>query len=73
MEDMISKELQQIQESYTTVEGRGTISPENWSTGVIIKLLEVTHGQLFYRCIQVHDRAQGTLMMNRKEELQKEI
>jgi hypothetical protein len=45
----------------------------HWSTGVIIKLLEVTHGQWLYRCTQVHDSATGTLRTTRKEELQQEI
>ena len=41
--------------------------------GIIIKLMEATHGQWLYRCIQVHDRVQGTRAMLRKEELQQEI
>ena len=40
---------------------------------MVIKLLEATHGQWLYRCIQVHDRVQGTLATQRKEELQREI
>jgi hypothetical protein len=40
---------------------------------VVVKLLEATHGQWLYRCIQVHDRTQGTLATLQKEELQKEI
>ena len=40
---------------------------------MVVKLLEATHGRWLYRCIQVHDRTQGTLAKLRKEELQKEI
>ncbi len=40
---------------------------------MVIKLLETTHGQWLYRCIQVHDRVQGTQATLRKEVLQKEI
>ena len=40
---------------------------------MLIKLLDTAHGQWLYRCIQVHDRVQGTLATLRKEELQKEI
>ena len=47
--------------------------PEQWTTGVVIKLLEVAHGQWLYCCIQVHDKVQGTRAMQRKEELQQEI
>jgi hypothetical protein len=41
--------------------------------GVITKLLDATHGQWLYRCIQIHDRIKGTQAMLQKEELQKEI
>jgi hypothetical protein len=40
---------------------------------VVTKLLEATHGQWLYRCIQIHDRNKGTQATLRKEELQKEI
>ncbi len=39
----------------------------------MIKLLEATHGQWLYRCVQVHDKVQGTLATQHKEELQWEI
>jgi hypothetical protein len=72
MEGMVSKGLQEIQTTYSTINGSNA-SPKQWTTGVVIKLLEATHGQWLYRCIQVHDRVQGTLATLRKEELQKEI
>jgi hypothetical protein len=49
------------------------VTLEQWTTGVVIKLLEATHGQWLYRCVQVHDKVQGTLAMQHKEELQREI
>ena len=72
MEGMVSKGLREIQSNHSMTEG-SNVSPKQWTTGVIIKLLEVTHGQWLYQCIQVHDRAQGTLVTLQKEELQKEI
>ena len=39
----------------------------------IIKLLETTHGQWLYRCVQVHDRISGIQATHRKEELQMAI
>ena len=42
-------------------------------TGVITKLLETTHGQWLYRCVQVHDRFSGIQATQRKEELQMAI
>jgi hypothetical protein len=39
----------------------------------VTKLLETTHRQWLYRCVQIHDRVQGTLATLRKEDLQREI
>jgi hypothetical protein len=61
-----------IQELYHKKEG-SSISPENWTTGLVIKLLEITHGQWLYRCVQVQDELAGTKAMQQKEELQQEI
>jgi hypothetical protein len=72
MEGMVPKEMRGIQEMFEAVEGT-TISMTNWATGVIIKLLEVVHGQWLYRCIQIHNKTRGTLVTPKKEELQKEI
>jgi hypothetical protein len=72
MEGMVTKELREIQTTYSTVEG-SNVSPEQWTVGVVTKLLETTHGQWLYQCIQVHDRVQGTQAMLQKEELQKKI
>ncbi len=72
MEGMVSKGFREIQTTYSAING-SNVSPKQWTTGVVVKLLEATHGQWLYRCIQVHDRTQGTLAMLRKEELQKEI
>jgi hypothetical protein len=70
MEGMVTKYLWEIQTTYSVVDG-SNVSPEQWPTGVVIKLLETTHGQWLYWCIQVHDRVQGTQAILQKEELQK--
>ena len=72
MEGMIPREIRNIQETYMSVAG-GTTSPTTWSTGLIVKLLEVVHGQWLYRCVQIHDKTRGTLATTGKEELQREI
>ncbi len=72
MEGMIPKEIREIQETFTSVEG-ALISTKTWSTGIIIKLLETVHGQWLYRCVQIHDKNQGTLVTAEKEALQQEI
>ncbi len=68
----MSKGLQEIQTTYSAINGC-IVSPKQWTTRVVVKLLEATHGQWLYRCIQIHDRTQGTLATLWKEELQKEI
>ncbi len=50
MEGMISKRIRSIQALHSKVEG-ATISPEQWAAGLVIKLLEITHGQWLYRCV----------------------
>ncbi len=72
MEGMVCQQLREIQATYTSIEGSG-VMPEQWTIGVVIKLLEATHGQWLYRCVQVHDRVQGTIAPQRKKELQREI
>ena len=68
MERMVSKGVRDIQTTYSAIDG-SNVSPEQWTTGGVVKLLEATHGQWLYRCIQIHDRTQGTLATLWKEEL----
>jgi hypothetical protein len=72
MEGKVCRSIRRIQESYMTMEG-SNLSPEQWMVGVVTKLLKVTHGQWLYRCIQIHDRLNGTQATLWKEELQREI
>jgi hypothetical protein len=55
MEGMVCQQLREIQATYTSIEG-SCVTPEQWATGVVIKLLEATHRQWLNRCVQVHDR-----------------
>ncbi len=59
MEGMVCKGLREIQSTYSAVNG-SNVSPEQWTTGVVIKLLKATLGQWLYCCIQIHDRIKGT-------------
>jgi hypothetical protein len=72
MEGMICQRMRTIQTEFSVIEG-SKVTPDQWASGVVIKLLETTHGQWLYRCIQVHDKVQGTIVTQRKEELQREI
>jgi hypothetical protein len=72
MEGMVCSGMRRIQADFaeTVVSNRFVTK---WSCGLIIKLLEATHGQWLYRCVQTHDTVSGTLATMRKEQLQIEI
>jgi hypothetical protein len=72
MEGMISKRMQEIQWTYHMREGTWVLL-ERWAQGLILKLLEATHGQWIYRNIQIHDMVAGTQATLRKESIQQEI
>jgi hypothetical protein len=72
MERMISKDMHKIQETYFTDKG-STLSPAKWASGLVIRLLEITHGQWLYRCVQIHNKVRGTQITMCKEALQQQI
>ena len=72
LEGMISTEITSIQRQYIAVNG-SRMSLDKWCTGLITRLLEITHGQWLYRNYIVHDPVFGTIATAKKEELLKEI
>jgi hypothetical protein len=72
MEGMSSKKLVGLQAVYRVQTGEG-VNVLSWAKRLVIRLLELTHGQWIYRNIQVHDETQGTLWTREKELLQWEI
>ncbi len=72
LEGMILKEITNIQQQYYTV-NRSRMSLKKWCSGLITRLLEITHGQWLYRNYVVHDPVSGTIAMAKKEELLLEI
>ena len=72
MEGCVSKEVVQLQTEFAKVHGM-KMSIAGWASGLITKLLEVTHGQWIYRNLLVHEKSSGVLATKRKEELQTEI
>ena len=68
MEGMISQEIVPIQSDFVEA-GGCSISVDAWTRGLVIKLLEVTHGQWLYRNVQVHDAISGLQANARKEEI----
>ena len=62
MEGMISHRMRTIQRLYHLQAGI-RISPEKWAKGLILKLLEITHGQWLYRNVQIHDSVSAHMLL----------
>ncbi len=69
MGGMVCIKISGIQNVYMLIEGMH-MSPTQWTTGLILKLLETTHGQWLYQNVHVHDVIAGTRAILRKEQLQ---
>lgn len=72
MERMISKEVITIQRK-AAVEEMSWLTLEKWSAGLILRLLETTHGQWLYRNVHVHDFVSGDIATKRKEKIRREL
>ena len=65
-------EITNIQRHFIAVNGL-CMSLDKWCTGLITRLLEITHRQRLYRNYIVHDPVSGTIATATKEELLLEI
>ncbi len=72
IEGMICTCMHRIQSDYHYKVGMH-INPEQWARGLILKLLEATHGQWIYQNIQIPDSVAGTQATLRKEAIQCKI
>ena len=72
MEGMISRGLVEIQRDYLQLRGI-SYKLDKWASGIVIKLLETTHGQWLYRNVVVHDKISGRLAVLHKEGILAEI
>ena len=72
LEGMVCNELGRLQYDYYLACGSRKTG-KKWVQLLIVKLLEITHGQWLYRNIQVHYKRSGLLATNWKEEIQAEI
>ncbi len=54
LEGMISKEIVDLQQQFYAVNS-SHMSLDKWSTGLITRLLEITHGQWLYQNFMVHN------------------
>ena len=65
-------EITTLQQQNLQVSG-SRMSIDGWMMGLIIKLLEITHGKWLYCNVMVHDSTPGTLITKIKEEIKLEI
>jgi hypothetical protein len=72
MEGMICTRMREIQCMHHISE-ETQVNSERWAQGLILKLLETTHGQWLYRNVQIQDPVLGTPATLRKEAIKKEI
>ena len=72
MEGMISVEVAKMQCEMEDA-GRCKLTVKACSEGLVLKLLEVTHGQWLYRNVHLHDKVSGEKAMRRKESIRAEL
>jgi hypothetical protein len=72
MMGMLSTQMAAVQSVYL-LQHQSARPVSKWLSGLITQLLQVTHCQWIYRCVLIHDRSTGTLVLAHKEELMKEI
>jgi hypothetical protein len=72
LEGINSKEITGIQQQYYAL-NRMQMSLEKWSSGLITRLLKITHGQWMYQNFIVNDPVSGIIATAKKEELLWEI
>jgi hypothetical protein len=72
MEGMVSKEVIELQK-YALVEAESRMTVDKWAQELVIRLIEITHGQWLYRNVVVHDKMAGDLASQRKEDIRKAL
>jgi hypothetical protein len=72
MEGMILTQVVEIRHTYQRLYGTNH-TLKSWVTGLMIKLMKITHGQWLYCNMVVHNSVWGALVKKRKEEIQQEI
>ena len=72
MEGMFLGHMICIQNDYHKWTGEG-LPAKQWAGQLVVRLLEITHGQWVYRNIQVHDEMRGSIRTAEKEKLLQEI
>ena len=65
MEGMVSKRIVALQEDIVDM-GECRLTLDKWTQGLVVGLLEVTHGQWLYRNVIVHDATTSVAVTARK-------
>ena len=68
MEGMLSEEVLSIQQDVVEV-GGCSLALDKRAKGLVLNLLDVTHGQWLYRNVVVHDLVVGLEAIQRNQEL----
>ncbi len=69
---MVSRKLLAMQSAHL-IESKSLANATRWTTGQTTQLLQVVHTQWIYRCVLVHNQNTGTMILQHKEEMIKEI
>jgi hypothetical protein len=72
MVGMVCKQERTIHSLYHFSTRKG-VSPEQWASGLVLKLMEATHGQWLYQNAQIHNKVVGAQVTLWKEAIQREI
>jgi hypothetical protein len=72
MMGMVSRQFVEVQSAYLLCCNSSQLA-SLWIAGLITQLLQVAHSLWIYRWVLVHDRTTGTLILDHKEELMREI
>eukprot|EP00956_Cyclotella_meneghiniana_P030706 scaffold78142_cov27-Cyclotella_meneghiniana.AAC.1 len=72
MEGMISVEVANVQSEMEEA-SQCKLTVKSLCAGLVLKLLEVTHGQWLYRNVHVHDKVSGEQAVRRKETIRAEL
>ena len=68
MEGVVSKRIIALQEDSVDM-GECRLTLNKWTQGLVVQLLEVTHGQWLYRNVIVHDATTGVTATAMNEEI----
>ena len=73
MEGMIARSIEDVLNSAEGLTVESSLTVEKWTSTLVQKLMEMSHGLWIYRNLMIHDGMSGVLATSRKENLQEAI